>query len=140
PEVRVSHPHGQNIFIESVPLDTLRMTTVNFSIKVHGYLLIAILSPSDGKWLRLGPKRVEVNIHWRLWYTSSVMKFLKSAFNLVGRCDYLAATLAVTLLGGVAGGKGSELRLGIAVLSNLLLFSFAVIYQKIENAPAAASE
>ncbi len=68
------------------------------------------------------------------------MKFLKSAFNLVGRCDYLAATLAVTLLGGVAGGKGSELRLGIAVLSNLLLFSFAVIYQKIENAPAAASE
>jgi hypothetical protein len=66
------------------------------------------------------------------------MKILQSVYKLVGRVDCLAATLAATLLGGVVGGEGSEARLGIAILSNLLLFSFAVIYQKIETAPAAA--
>jgi hypothetical protein len=68
------------------------------------------------------------------------MKILQSIFKLVGRFDCLAATLAVTLLGGIVGGRGSEARLGIATLSNLLLFSFAVIYQKIETAPEAAYE
>ncbi len=68
------------------------------------------------------------------------MKILQSIYKLVGRLEYLAATLAVTLLGGVIGGEGSEARLGIAILSNLLLFSFAVIYQKIETAPEAAYE
>ncbi|MEN6579976.1 MAG: hypothetical protein ABFD05_05015 [Anaerolineaceae bacterium] len=69
-----------------------------------------------------------------------MMKILGSVYKLVEHVDYFAATLAVTLLGGIAGGEGSELRLGIAILSNLLLFSFAVIYQKIETAPAAAFE
>jgi len=68
------------------------------------------------------------------------MKTLRSVYNLLERVDFFAATLAVTLLGGIAGGEGSELRLGIAILSNLLLYSFAVIYQKIETAPAAAFE
>ena len=68
------------------------------------------------------------------------MKVLRSVYNLLERVDYFATTLAVTLLGGIAGGEGSELRLGIAILSNLLLYSFAVIYQKIETAPAAAFE
>ena len=75
-----------------------------------------------------------------IWYTLHVMKILRSISKLLGRPDYLPATLAATLLGGVAGGGGSELRLGIAVLSNFLLFSFAIIYQKIENAPTAAAE
>lgn len=75
-----------------------------------------------------------------LWYTLQVMKFLRSIYKLMGRPDYLPATLAATLLGGVAGGEGSELRLVIAILSNLLLFSFALVYQKIENAPVAAVE
>ena len=70
----------------------------------------------------------------------TVMKILQSIYKLVGRVEYLAATLAVTLLGGAVGGQGSEARLGIAILSNLLLFSFAVIYQKIETAPEAACE
>jgi 1,4-dihydroxy-2-naphthoate octaprenyltransferase len=68
------------------------------------------------------------------------MKILQSVYKLVGRVEYLAATLAVTLLGGAIGGEGSEERLGIASLSNMLLFSFAVIYQKIETAPEAAYE
>ena len=68
------------------------------------------------------------------------MKILRSVYKLVERVDYFAATLAVTLLGGIAGGEGSELPLVIAILSNLLLYSFAVIYQKIETAPAAAFE
>lgn len=75
-----------------------------------------------------------------LWYTLREMKILRSVYNLLGSFDYLPATLAATLLGGVAGGEGSELRLVIAIFSNLLLFSFAVIYQKIENAPLAAVE
>ena len=75
-----------------------------------------------------------------IWYTLHVMKILRSISKLLGRPDYLPATLAATLLGGVAGGGGSKLRLGIAVLSNFLLFSFAIIYQKIENAPTAAAE
>lgn len=83
---------------------------------------------------------VEDFFHKVLWYTSSMMKILQSIYKLVGRVEYLAATLAVTLLGGAIGGEGSELRLGIAILSNLLLFSFAVIYQKIETAPEAACE
>jgi len=58
------------------------------------------------------------------------MKILGSVYKLVEHVDYFAATLALTLLGGIAGGEGSELRLGIAILSNLLLFNFAVIYQK----------
>lgn len=66
------------------------------------------------------------------------MKILQSIYKLAGHVDCLAATLAATLLGGIVGGEGSEARLGIAILSNLLLFSFAVIYQKIETAPAAA--
>lgn len=66
------------------------------------------------------------------------MKILQSIYKLVGRVDCLAATLAATLLGAIVGGEGSEVRLGIAMLSNLLLFSFAVIYQKIESAPSAA--
>jgi len=68
------------------------------------------------------------------------MKFLRSIYNLVGCLDYLPATLAATLLGGAAGGEGSAPRLGVATLSNLLLFSFAVIYQKIENAPMEAAQ
>lgn len=75
-----------------------------------------------------------------LWYTLQVMKILRSTYKLVGRPDYLPATLAATLLGGFAGGQGSEWRLGIAILSNVLLFSFAIIYQKIENAPVAVAE
>ncbi len=68
------------------------------------------------------------------------MKTLRSVYNLLERVDYFAATLAVTLLGGIAGGEGSELRLGVAILSNLLLYSFAVVYQKIETAPSVAFE
>jgi 4-hydroxybenzoate polyprenyltransferase len=68
------------------------------------------------------------------------MRILRSIIKLIGYPDYLPATLAATLLGGAAGGEGSLPRLGIAILSNLLLFTFAVIYQKIENAPVAATE
>jgi hypothetical protein len=68
------------------------------------------------------------------------MNILQSVFKLAGHVDCLAATLAATLLGSIVGGEGSEARLGIAILSNLLLFSFAVIYQKIETAPGAAYE
>lgn len=75
-----------------------------------------------------------------LWYTLRVKKILQSIYNLVGCADYLPATLAATLLGGATGGEGSLPRLGIAILSNLLLFSLAVIYQKIKNAPIAATE
>jgi len=75
-----------------------------------------------------------------LWYTLRVMNILQSVFKLAGHVDCLAATLAATLLGSIVGGEGSEARLGIAILSNLLLFSFAVIYQKIETAPGAAYE
>ena len=75
-----------------------------------------------------------------LWYTLQVMKILRPILNLVNCLDYLPATMAATLLGGVTGGENSVPRLGIAVLSNLLLFSFAVIYQKIEHAPVAAVE
>jgi len=75
-----------------------------------------------------------------LWYTLRVMKILRSVFKLLGSFDYLPATLSTTLLGGVAGGEGSELHLAKAILSNFLLFSFAVIYQKIQNAPVAAVE
>ncbi len=92
------------------------------------------------KWLRLVTFILGIFFEGVLWYTSQMMKILRSINKLVGCPDYLPATLAATLLGGVAGGEGSELRLGIAILSNLLLFSFAVIYQKIENAPVAAAE
>ncbi len=75
-----------------------------------------------------------------IWYTLHLMKILRSIYKLVGCPDYLPATLAATLLGGVVGGEGSALRLGIAILGNLLLFSFALIYQKIEKAPMAVTE
>ncbi len=51
------------------------------------------------------------------------MKILQPIYKLVGHVDCLAATLAATLLGSIVGGEGSEARLGIAILSNLLLFS-----------------
>lgn len=66
------------------------------------------------------------------------MKTLHSIFKLMGRFDCFAPTLAVTLLGGIVGGTGSWMRLVIAILSNLLLFTFAIMYRKIETAPAAA--
>ena len=68
------------------------------------------------------------------------MKFLRPVYNLAGCLDYLPATMTATLLGGAAGGEGSVHRLGIAAFSNLLLFSFAVIFQKIENAPVEATQ
>lgn len=74
-----------------------------------------------------------------LWYTLQEMTRLQSIIKLVGFPEYLPATLAATLLGGAAGGGGSLPRIGIAILSNLLLFVFAVIYQKIETAPVAAT-
>ncbi len=68
------------------------------------------------------------------------MKILRSFYKLLGCLEYLPATIAATLLGSFAGGDGSFSRVGIAVLSNLLLFGFAVMYQKIENAPVAVAE
>lgn len=67
------------------------------------------------------------------------MTILQSITKLVGSPDYLPATLAATLLGATAGGGGSLTRVGIAILSNLMLFCFAVVYQKIETAPVAAA-
>ena len=67
-----------------------------------------------------------------------VMKILRSIYKLADFPEYLPACVAATLLGGAVGGEGPILRLGIAVLANLLLYSFAVIYQKTENAPMAA--
>lgn len=67
-----------------------------------------------------------------------VMKFLQSIYKLVSSPDYVPAVTAATLLGGAAGGEGSLTRLGTAVFGNLLLYTFAVIYHKVENAPAAA--
>jgi len=49
-KVRVGNPHGQNILIETIPFDTFRMTAVNYAIKVHLFLLSAILNPSRTKW------------------------------------------------------------------------------------------
>jgi hypothetical protein len=139
-KVRIGNPHGQNIFIKTIPLDAFRMTAVNYAIKVHWFLLSAILNPSPGKWLRLLPSVPEDFLAGLLWYTLRVKKTLQSIYNLMGYADYLTATLAATLLGGATGGEGSLPRLGIAVLSNFLLFSLAVIYQKIKNAPIAATE
>ena len=68
------------------------------------------------------------------------MKILRSFYKLLGCLDYLPATMAATLLGSAAGGDRAFTRVGIAVISNLLLFGFAVMYQKIENAPVAVAE
>jgi len=66
------------------------------------------------------------------------MKILRSFYILAGRFQFLPAVLAVTLLGGAVGSQEPGWRLGIAVLSNFLLYCFAMIYQNIETAPAAA--
>lgn len=68
------------------------------------------------------------------------MRILQNISKLLDQVEYLPATLAVTLLGGAVGGGGAEIRLLLAFLSNLLLFSCAVVYEKIESAPADVYE
>lgn len=67
------------------------------------------------------------------------MKRLKSISILAERFSFVPALTAVTLLGGAIGSESFHWRLGIAFLSNFLIYTFALFYQKIETAPAAAA-
>ena len=68
------------------------------------------------------------------------MRILQNTSKLLDQVQFLPATLAVTLLGGAVGGGGAEVRLLFAFLSNLFLYSCAVVYEKIEGAPSAVYE
>lgn len=67
------------------------------------------------------------------------MKILRSIYNLAERFQFLPALMAATLLGGAFGSESFTWRLGLALLSNFLLYSFAVLYKQIETAPCAAA-
>src|SRR5690606_14068042 len=106
-KICVRYPHGQHIFIKTIPFNAFRMTAVNYPIKVHRCLLPAILNPSRAKWLRLALLTLGNCQNGVLWYTLQVMKILRPILNLVNCLDYLPATMAATLLGGVTGGENS---------------------------------